>query len=52
MESETDSHLENQKWKRLFIHPQRVYHNGLVKRPSKKNGVSVKEKDMLGVERL
>ncbi|HLF12425.1 MAG TPA: MBL fold metallo-hydrolase [Gammaproteobacteria bacterium] len=47
-ESETDSHLEKQKWKRLFIHPQRVYHNGLVKRPSKKNGVSVKEKDMLG----
>jgi len=47
-ESETDSHLDNQKWKRLFIHPQRVYHNGLVKRPSKKNGVSVKEKEMLG----
>lgn len=47
-ESETDTHLDNQKWKRLFIHPQRVYHNGLVKRPSKKNGVTVKEKEMLG----
>jgi beta-lactamase superfamily II metal-dependent hydrolase len=32
-ESETDQRLEEQKWKRLFIHPQRVYHNGLVKRP-------------------
>ena len=47
-ESETDPRLDKQKWKRLFIHPQRVYHNGLVKRPSKKNGVSVKEKEMLG----
>jgi beta-lactamase superfamily II metal-dependent hydrolase len=47
-ESETDSHLDSQKWKRLFIHPQRVYHNGLVKRPGKKNGVTVKEKEMLG----
>ncbi|HEY9404871.1 MAG TPA: MBL fold metallo-hydrolase, partial [Pyrinomonadaceae bacterium] len=32
-ESETDERLERQRWKRLFIHPQRVYHNGLVKRP-------------------
>lgn len=47
-ESETDPRLVNQKWKRLFIHPQRVYHNGLVKRPGKKSGVSVKEKEMLG----
>lgn len=46
--SETDPHLDSQKWKRLFIHPQRVYHNGLVKRPSKKNGVAVKEREMLG----
>jgi beta-lactamase superfamily II metal-dependent hydrolase len=30
-------------WKRLFIHPARVYHNGLVKQPS-----SVPEKQMLG----
>ncbi|HWP53635.1 MAG TPA: MBL fold metallo-hydrolase [Pyrinomonadaceae bacterium] len=46
--SETDPHLDSQKWKRLFIHPQRVYHNGLVKRPGKKNGVTRKEKEMLG----
>lgn len=32
-ESETDPRLASTKWKRLFIHPQRVYHNGLVKRP-------------------
>jgi L-ascorbate metabolism protein UlaG (beta-lactamase superfamily) len=30
-ESETLARLP--AWKRLFIHPQRVYHNGLVKRP-------------------
>ena len=34
--------------KRLFIAPERVYHNGLVKRPSSINGKSVPEKDMLG----
>ena len=37
-DSETDPRLEAQKWKRLFIHPQRVYHNGLVKRPTSRNG--------------
>lgn len=30
-------------WKRLFIHPRRVFHNGLVKRPS-----SVPDRDALG----
>jgi len=47
-DSEKDPHLNAQKWKRLFIHPQRVFHNGLVKRPTKKNGVTVKEKEQLG----
>ena len=47
-ESETDKKLESQKWKRLFIHPQRVYHNGLVKRPSKRNGQRLKETELLG----
>ncbi|MBI4473201.1 MAG: competence protein [Acidobacteria bacterium] len=47
-ESETDPRLESQKWKRLFIHPQRVYHNGIVKRSSTKSGVSRKETEMLG----
>src|SRR5215204_109138 len=34
--------------KRLFIHPERVYHNGLVKRPGKKNGKSVPDAAMFG----
>lgn len=47
--SETDPRLNSTKWKRLFIHPQRVYHNGLVKRPKKKaNGQNRKETEMLG----
>ncbi len=37
------------KWKRLFIQPRRVYHNGLVKRPSKHaDGTRRKEEEMLG----
>src|SRR5262249_18834184 len=50
-QSETDPRLNAQKWKRLFIHPQRVYHNGLVKRPTKKNGVRLKETELLGATR-
>ncbi len=34
--------------KRLFIQPERVYHNGIVKRPSKKNGKAVKDVELLG----
>ncbi|KAA3640769.1 MAG: competence protein [Proteobacteria bacterium] len=34
--------------KRLFIHPKRVYHNGIVKGPSKKNGKRVKAEEMFG----
>jgi len=35
--------------KRIFIRPERVYHNGLVKRPGKKpNGKTRKENEMLG----
>jgi beta-lactamase superfamily II metal-dependent hydrolase len=39
------------KRKRLFIAPKRVYHNGIVKRPSKRNGKSVPAKEMLGPTR-
>jgi len=46
--SESDPHLAKAPWKRLFIHPQRVYHNGLVKRPTRLNGKTVKEIDLLG----
>lgn len=42
-ESETQDFSPGQQWKRLFIHPRRVYHNGLVKRPS-----SVPEAKSLG----
>jgi len=31
---ESESQSEQQAYKRLYIHPQRVFHNGLVKRPS------------------
>lgn len=35
--------------KRVFVHPARVYHNGLVKRPGKTaEGVARKDVDMLG----
>jgi hypothetical protein len=34
--------------KRLFMQPRRVYHNGIVKRPSTKNGKTVPDRDLLG----
>lgn len=34
--------------RRLFIHPKRVFHNGLVKRPEKINGQKLKETELLG----
>ena len=46
--SERDPKLKNQPWKRLFIYPERVYHNGLVKRPGKLNGRKLKDVEMLG----
>lgn len=46
--SETDPRLAAQPWKRLFLHPNRVYHNGLVKRPSTLNGKKVKDVELLG----
>jgi hypothetical protein len=39
---------KSSEWKRLFIHPQRVYHNGLVKRPEKDGQKKRKETEMLG----
>ncbi|HLF27070.1 MAG TPA: MBL fold metallo-hydrolase [Anaerolineae bacterium] len=44
--SETDRKIPD--WKRLFIHPQRVYHNGLVKRPDTIAGRKRKDVEMLG----
>jgi len=46
------SETQAKPYKRLFIHPQRIYHNGLVKRPRKKtNGTRRKEIEMLGKTR-
>ncbi|MBX9590966.1 MAG: MBL fold metallo-hydrolase [Hyphomonadaceae bacterium] len=42
----SETHAE--KRKRLFIAPKRVYHNGIVKRPSTRNKKSVPQKDLLG----
>lgn len=41
--SESGNFRARDSWKKLFIHPKRVYHNGLVKRPS-----SVPEKESFG----
>jgi beta-lactamase superfamily II metal-dependent hydrolase len=35
-------------FKRLFVRPERVYHNGLVKRPSRADGRAVPELKLLG----
>ncbi|MGH7389769.1 MAG: ComEC/Rec2 family competence protein [Candidatus Rokuibacteriota bacterium] len=35
-------------WKRLFIHPQRIYHNGLVKRTERDGSRTRREVEMLG----
>jgi beta-lactamase superfamily II metal-dependent hydrolase len=35
-------------YKRLFIHPQRVFHNGLVKRPSTRDGRRLRDVELLG----
>src|SRR5688572_21886557 len=37
--------------KRLFIEPKRYYHNGIVKRPSTKNGKAVPDVELLGATR-
>ena len=38
--------------KQLFIRPKRVYHNGIVKRPSKRNKKNVPDKELLGPTKL
>lgn len=49
LESETlDPKRPGDRLKRLFIQPKRVYHNGIVKGPTKKNGKAVSQKDLLG----
>lgn len=45
------SETNKEKRKRLFIQPKRYYHNGIVKRPSKMNGKSVPDVELLGATR-
>lgn len=45
------SETNKEKRKRLFIQPKRYYHNGIVKRPSKKDGKSVPDIELLGATR-
>lgn len=42
------SETNNEPRKRLFIAPDRIFHNGLVKRPSSENGRKVPDKKLLG----
>ena len=43
-ESETDT----RPGKRIFVAPRRVYHNGIVKRPSKRGGRELRDVELLG----
>jgi beta-lactamase superfamily II metal-dependent hydrolase len=45
------SETNKEKRKRLFIRPKRYYHNGIVKRPSTKNGKKRSDLDLLGPSR-
>jgi beta-lactamase superfamily II metal-dependent hydrolase len=45
------SETNNEPRKRLFIRPKRVYHNGIVKRPGKRDGKTVPEAKLLGPTR-
>ena len=42
------SETHNNRLKRIFIQPERIYHNGLVKRPATKNNKTVADRDLLG----
>ena len=43
-----DSETHRTLRKRLFIHPRRVFHNGLVKGPSTRDGKRVPDEELLG----
>ena len=42
------SETNSTSYKRLFVHPSRVYHNGIVKRPSKRGARTLKVTEQLG----
>jgi beta-lactamase superfamily II metal-dependent hydrolase len=43
-----NSETNKTKFKQLFIHPRRVYHNGIVKRPGKQGNRTLKVTEQLG----
>ncbi len=43
-----DSESDDRKLKRLFIQPRRIYHNGIVKRPTTRDGKPVPKAKQLG----
>lgn len=45
---DSESLPDEKKAKRLFIRPDRVFHNGIVKRPSSVDGRSVPDRELLG----
>ncbi len=47
-ESENLERLAATPWKRLFLCPERIFHNGLVKRPSEADGHKLRDEEMLG----
>lgn len=42
------SEIDARPGKAIFVAPKRYYHNGIAKRPGKKNGIDRKETEMLG----
>lgn len=42
------SETNKARFKQLFVHPRRVYHNGIVKRPGKRDGRTLKATEQLG----
>ena len=42
------SETNKTKFKQLFIRPRRIYHNGIVKRPGKQGGRTLKDTELLG----
>lgn len=46
-----ESESNPNKRKRLFMQPKRIYHNGIVKGPSKRNNKRVPDKELLGPTR-
>ena len=51
-ESEDLARLQSEPWKRLFICPERIFHNGLVKRPGKIGGRDLPDTEMLGATEM